>query len=66
MTENDAVNKIREEVMREGTQARFAERAELPQSYISDVLNGKRRPSDKLLRAVGLARVLVALDGGGK
>lgn len=66
MTDEEAVEKLRDAVKEAGNQSRFAERSGLPQSYISDVLNGHRRPSDKLLMSIGLRRVLVPVERAAK
>ena len=59
MPETDPIDCLRRAVEEAGSQARFAEGVSLPQSYISDVLNGNRPPSDRLLSALGLKRVVV-------
>lgn len=42
-----------------GSQKDFAGLAGVSQAYISDVLNGKREPGQKLLAAIGLRRTVV-------
>lgn len=40
------------------TQAQFAERCGISEAYLSDILNDRREPGEKLLQALGLRRVV--------
>jgi transcriptional regulator with XRE-family HTH domain len=42
-----------------GSQKQAAERLGMSESYLSDLLHGKRRCSDAVLAAIGLERVIV-------
>lgn len=59
MSESDPRICLREAVSRAGSQAAYAEATGLPQSYVSDVLNGNKPASDRLLGLLGLKRVVV-------
>lgn len=63
MTQPDPLTELRAAIERAGTQTKFAECADLPQSYISAVLREERPPSDKLLEFLGLRRVIVPIEG---
>ncbi|MFB2983522.1 hypothetical protein [Microseira sp. BLCC-F43] len=41
-----------------GSQKRFAKQHDLSQSYVSDVLLGRREPGEKFLAAIGAERVV--------
>lgn len=47
------------ETMYGGNQGAFAKSIGFSQAYISDVVNAKRPPSDRLLAILGLSRVVV-------
>lgn len=57
--EDDVVHLLRAAVEREGSQIAFADRYGVDRAYISTVLNGRRRVSGSLARALGLRRVYV-------
>jgi hypothetical protein len=57
--EGDVVHLLRAAVEREGSQFAFADRYGVDRAYISTVLNGRRRVSGSLARALGLRRVYV-------
>lgn len=40
-----------------GSQAAWAKAHDLGAAYVSDVLNGRREPGAKMLRALGLRRI---------
>lgn len=62
MTEEEAIGLLRQAIELAGSQSRFAEKNDIPQSYVSDVLNGNRRPSDRILACIGLRRALVQIE----
>lgn len=45
-------------VNRCGSQKALAERLNVSQAYLSDVLSGRREPGDKILAPLGLTRVV--------
>ena len=57
--EDDVVHLLRAAVEREGSQIAFADRYGVDRAYVSTVLNGKRRVSGSLVKALGLRRVYV-------
>ena len=57
--EGDVVHLLRAAVEREGSQFAFADRYGVDRAYISTVLNGRRRVSGSLAKALGLRRVYV-------
>lgn len=59
MSETDPVACLREAVMAAGSQTAYAELTGIPQSYLSDVLNGHKPASERLLTLLGLKRVVV-------
>jgi len=60
-TVEDPVEEIRAHIASEfsGNQGNFAKSTGFSGAYISDVLSGKRPPSERLLGVLGLARVVV-------
>jgi hypothetical protein len=54
----DPLRALAEAVAEAGGQVQLADRIGFHQSYISEVLNGKRPPSTRLLAAIGLVRVV--------
>ena len=59
LDEEDVVRLLRVAVEREGSQIAFADRYGVDRAYISTVLNGRRRVSGSLAKALGLRRVYV-------
>lgn len=49
-------------VSRFGSQQEAAQEWGISESYLSDVLNGRRRPGAKFCKAVGYERVMMFLD----
>ena len=45
-----------------GTQAAFAEKHKISQVYVSDLVNGKRNFSEKMLKILGLKIDYVEID----
>lgn len=66
MTSGEAVSLIEKAIEQAGSQNQFAKSLGISQSFVSEVIAGKRTPSPRLLEAVGLKWALVPLDGGGK
>lgn len=59
MNLSDVQDKLRRLCEAAGGQGRWAEQNGLAASFISDVLNGRRDPSEKLLSKLGLKRRIV-------
>tara|TARA_R110000787_G_scaffold280681_2_gene391530 strand:- start:2605 stop:2793 length:189 start_codon:yes stop_codon:yes gene_type:complete len=57
----DAVGKLRIYVEGAGTQAEAARRLSISTTYLSDLLNSKRTPSDSILEKIGLCRIVVKI-----
>jgi hypothetical protein len=57
--EDDVIHLLRAAVKREGSQIAFADRHGVDRVIISAVLNGRRRISGSLLKALGLRKVYV-------
>lgn len=50
---------LRREVEASGSQEAFAEKADVSQQYVGDILRGQRTPGKKILDAVGLEKHVV-------
>lgn len=57
MNESEAIEALREEVRRIGSQKAFAEAHGISEQYVSDMLRGRRAISDRVLGSLGLERV---------
>jgi hypothetical protein len=57
--EDDVIHLLRAAVKREGSQIAFADRYGVDRAIISTVLNGRRRISGSLVKALRLRRVYV-------
>jgi hypothetical protein len=57
--ESDVVHLLRAAVEREGSQVAFADRYGVDRAYVSTVLNGRRRVSGSLAKALGLRKAYV-------
>jgi len=57
--EDDVVHLLRAAVEREGSQIAFADRFGVDRAYVSTVLNGRRRVSGSLVKALGLRKAYV-------
>lgn len=44
-------------IEQEGSQKDYAQKVGVSEQYLSDVINGKRRPGKKLLRGMGWERI---------
>lgn len=49
---------IKRQIERDGSQASFAAHAGISEQYLSDIINGKRAPGQKFLKAIGWERVV--------
>jgi hypothetical protein len=59
LNDEDVFDLLKAAVEREGSQAAFAKRYEVNRSELSSILNGRRRVSASLAKALGLRRVYV-------
>jgi DNA-binding phage protein len=55
---NDIVRMLSAEVRKAGSQEVWAKRAGIDRAFVSNVLHSRRQPTEKLIRALGLRRVL--------
>lgn len=56
LRERDVVSRLRTACRQAGGQARFARIAGVAPQYVCDILAGRTRPGDAVLRALGLQR----------
>lgn len=59
LTERDVIDRLRAAVHEAGSQKACAEKFGISQMYLSDVLNGRRSPGEKILDALGLEAQIV-------
>jgi hypothetical protein len=59
LNDDDVFDLLKAAVEREGSQAAFAKRYDVNRSELSSILNGRRRISASLTKALGLRRVYV-------
>jgi hypothetical protein len=59
LNDDDVVDLLKAAVRREGSQAAFAQRYDVNRSELNSILNGRRRISASLAKALGLRRVWV-------
>ncbi len=60
LNDDEAFDLLKAAVEREGSQAAFAKRFDVNRSELSSILNGRRRISASLAKALGLRKVYVA------
>lgn len=58
LNEQDMMERLRAAIRAAGTQKAFADTHKLSQQYVSDVLNGRRGASKKILDALALEQVV--------
>lgn len=56
MTKAEALEFIRKEIKRAGSQVAFAGRVGFAAQYVNDIIHGRKEPSESFLGAVGLMR----------
>ena len=56
----DARAKLVAAIKRAGGQVALAEQWGVSQTYLSDIVNGRRPPSDMILEKLGLRRTIIA------
>jgi hypothetical protein len=59
MTIEDVKDMLREACLKAGSQAIWAQQHGVSASYVSDVIQGRREPGDKVLKALGLDRIII-------
>ena len=59
LNDDDVIDLLKAAVKREGSQSAFAKRYDVNRSELSSILNGRRRVSVSLAKALGLRRVYV-------
>ena len=57
MTEKEVRVRLRAEVKQFPTQRAAAQKLRITQSYLNDILHGRRRIGPKVLRALGLVKI---------
>jgi transcriptional regulator with XRE-family HTH domain len=62
LNDDDVLRLLRAAVEREGSQAAFAKRYGLDRAHVNSALNGRRRVSASLVKALGLRKVYVIDD----
>jgi hypothetical protein len=62
LDDDDVLHLLRAAVKREGSQTAFAKRYGIDRTNMNSILNGKRRVSATLLKALGLRKVYVTDD----
>jgi DNA-binding transcriptional regulator YdaS (Cro superfamily) len=63
LNDDDVFHLLKAAVEREGSQAAFAKRYDVNRSELNSILNGRRRVSASLVKALGLRKVYVAEQG---
>lgn len=58
LTDQDLIDRLRKAVEIAGSQKNFAQQQGLSEQYVSDVLNRRREPGQKMLDALGLERIV--------
>ena len=59
LDDDDVADLVRAAVEREGSQIAFADRYGVDRAYVSTVLNGRRRVSGSLVKALGLRKAYI-------
>lgn len=59
MTKDELIQHLQQMIAQAGSQRELAIRLGVSAAYLGDVLHGKREPGSKLLKALGLERVVV-------
>jgi len=58
MTTNDVIQLISDSVRGWGSQKELASRIKISEQYLSDVLNRRREPGNRILKYFGLIRIV--------
>ena len=66
MTAEEVVTLLRARCEKAGAAAKWAKANKMSQSYVSDILSGRREPSALVLGALGLERVVTYQKAKGK
>jgi hypothetical protein len=63
LNDHDVADLLKAAVKREGSQTAFAKRYDVDRSELNSILNGRRRISASLAKALGLRRVYIVEEG---
>lgn len=66
LTHEQMIDKLREVVKDEGSQFAAAQSLDISPAYLSDILTGKRKVSDRLARRLGFRREFAYRHNGPK
>jgi hypothetical protein len=58
MTRDEAMTILRNHIEKEGSMRAFADKHDFNVSFISDIMRGRREPSERILLAVGVKKVV--------
>lgn len=58
LSEREVIERLREACRVAGNQAAFAKLHGLTPAYVGDVIHGRRQLADKILRAIGIEKVV--------
>lgn len=64
LTIEDVINRLKREIETAGNQRQFAQKINVSAAYLNDVMNRKRGPGDKILKAINLQKIVVYKAGG--
>lgn len=59
LSNDEVLQALRDAVSAAGSQRTYATRIGVSQAYLGDVLHGRRHPSERVLSALGLRRIVV-------
>jgi transcriptional regulator with XRE-family HTH domain len=59
LTKSEVLTRLRDAIREAGSQKAFAEKCGVSTSYMSDIANGARMPTDRVLRHLRIKRMLV-------
>jgi transcriptional regulator with XRE-family HTH domain len=65
ITEEEVRQRLREAIERAGSQQAYAAQIGVSNSYLSDVVNGRRLPGESILRPLGLTKAYAERNRGG-
>lgn len=63
LTIENVIDRLRREIEAAGSQRQFAQKIGVSAAYLNDVMNRKREPGDKILKAINLQKVIVYKAG---
>jgi len=62
LTDKEFLERVRRAVRDAGSQQELAEQLAISPAYLSDILNGRRRPSEPFLAKFGYQRAIAATE----